>query len=97
MNTEAIMLIGALLALAVFYILIPLALHMYGRYKDRRALRCPETGKLTSVQIEAGRAAGTSLFGKTKLRIQDCARWPERRDCGQECLFKPPFPSSGPI
>lgn len=97
MNTEMIMLIGALLTLAVLYILAPMALHFYARYKERRALRCPDTRRLTSVQIDAGRAAGTSLFGKPKLRIRDCARWPERKDCGQGCLLKPPFPSSRPI
>ncbi len=86
------MLIGAILTLAALFILAPISLHVYGRYRLRKALWCPETGHCASVQINAGRAAGSSLFGEPKLRVKDCARWPERRDCDQGCLTNPPFP-----
>lgn len=97
MYPEPLMLIGAILALAALFILAPVTLHVYGRYRRRRALRCPETGRLTPVQINAGRAAKTSLFGEPKLRVKNCARWPEKRNCAQECLLKTPFPTNGVI
>ncbi len=92
MYGNPMMLLGALLALAVLFVLAPLTLHIYGRYRERSALRCPETGRLTSVQVDASKAARTALFGDPTLRIKDCARWPEKKECAQGCLDIPPFP-----
>ena len=92
MYGNPMMLMGALLALAVLFVLAPLTMHIFWRYRERSALRCPETGRLTSVQVDAGKAARTSMFGDPKLRIKDCARWPEKKNCNQKCLEIPPFP-----
>jgi hypothetical protein len=92
MYSESFMLIGAIMTLAALFVLTPVTLHVYGRYRDQRALRCPETGRLTSVQIDAGKAARSALFREPKLRIETCARWPERKSCNQKCLDIPPFP-----
>lgn len=92
MNPESLMLIGAIMALAVLFVLTPVTLHIYGRYQDRRALRCPETDRMTSVQIDAGKAAQSALFGEPKIQVEDCARWPAKENCAQGCLDIPPFP-----
>lgn len=92
MYENPMMLLGALLSLAALFVFAPVALHVYGRYRERCALRCPETGRLTSVQVDAGRAARSSLVGDPKLRVRDCARWPAKKDCDQKCLEVPPFP-----
>ncbi len=92
MNPESFMLIGAIMALAVLFVLTPMTLHVYGLYRDRKEFRCPETDRLTSVQISAGKAAISSLFGKPKIRIKGCANWPEKKNCAQKCLEIPPFP-----
>ncbi len=92
MNPELLMLIGAIVALAVLFTLTPVALHVYGLYRDRKELRCPETGRQTSVQIGAGKAAISSLFGEPKIRIEDFANWPGKKNCAQKCLDIPPFP-----
>jgi hypothetical protein len=66
-------------ALAVFFV-------VRGRYRGDRIIACPETGRPEAVRLDARRAAVSSLVGPTKMRLEWCSRWPERRDCGQECL-----------
>jgi hypothetical protein len=56
------------------------------RYTGDRILICPETGQAQAVRVDARHAASTALAGEALLRLDSCTRWPERRDCGQECL-----------
>lgn len=58
----------------------------YRRYRGKGVLICPETGKPVSVELDARRAVETELTGERKFSLQACSRWPERADCGQECL-----------
>jgi hypothetical protein len=58
----------------------------YHTYRDGRTVNCPETHAPVSVRFHALRAAWSSLSGRPKLRLADCTRWPERADCGQECI-----------
>lgn len=92
MNPELLILTGAIVALAVLFTLTPVALHVYGLYRERKELKCPKTGHLTSVQIWARKAAISSLFGEPKIRVIGCANWPEKKNCAQKCLEIPPFP-----
>jgi hypothetical protein len=59
---------------------------VYHTYREARTVNCPETHAPVSVRFNALRAAWSSLSGATKLRLADCTRWPERADCGQECI-----------
>ncbi len=90
--SELLMVIGTISALAVLFILTPVTLHVYGLYQDPKELKCPETGRLTSVQIGAGKAAISSLFGEPKIRIEGCANWPGKKNCARKCLDISPFP-----
>ncbi len=94
MYSESLILIGAIVALAVMINLTLVTLHVYGLYRDRKELKCPETGRLTPVQIGAGKAAISSLFGEPKIRVKGCANWPEKKNCAQKCLEIQPFPYS---
>ncbi|MGB0047295.1 MAG: hypothetical protein WBP70_07595, partial [Terriglobales bacterium] len=58
----------------------------YRIYRDGRTVNCPETHAPVSVRFNALRAAWSSLSGPPKLQLADCTRWPERADCGQECV-----------
>ncbi len=58
----------------------------YHTYREGRTVNCPETHAPVSVRFNALRAAWSSLSGPPNLRLADCTRWPERGDCGQECI-----------
>lgn len=62
------------------------ALRTYFTFHGSRLITCPETHKVETVDVAARKAALTALFGGAKLRLDHCSRWPERQDCGQECL-----------
>jgi hypothetical protein len=59
---------------------------IFHAYREGRTVDCPETQAPVSVRFNALRAAWTGLAGPPKLRLADCTRWPERADCGQECI-----------
>lgn len=79
----------AVVAVGVLFVLLPLVAHTFARFRAPRALRCPETGAGATVEIDAGRAAFTSAFGLPRLRARWCSLWPARRGCAEECLELP--------
>lgn len=59
------------------------------RMKGARVITCPETRETAAVEVDATRATLTSIFkGETDYRLTSCTRWPERADCGQECVVE---------
>lgn len=62
----------------------------YRAYRSRRVVTCPETGELAGVDVDAVRVARSAWLGPLDLRLRNCARWPERAGCGQECLSQLP-------
>lgn len=83
---EPLVLIAAIVALAIFYVFVPLAAHTYRRYRKWRGVRCPESKGFAEIHIDARRAAVSSVFGKAQLRIKRCSLWPARRGCAERCL-----------
>ncbi|MBI3990325.1 MAG: hypothetical protein HY347_12000 [candidate division NC10 bacterium] len=81
--------VAAVVALGVLYVLLPVVAQTFLRYRRTKVLRCPEAGKEAEVGIDAARAAYTSAFGQPQLQVEDCSLWPERKDCGQDCLGLP--------
>ena len=76
------------LALAVglfVYRAIP-GIPAYFNYRGERLITCPETHKTEAVDVAAGEAAVGAFLSEPTLRLVECSRWPERQDCGQECL-----------
>jgi len=58
----------------------------YRLYRRVQVITCPETQAPVAVKLHVVRAAATSLSGNADLRVKSCSRWPEKRNCGQECL-----------
>jgi len=58
------------------------------KFRGKRAITCPENYLPTGVTIDARHAAATALGGHPELRLSQCSRWPEKGDCGQDCLFQ---------
>jgi hypothetical protein len=62
------------------------AVRTYLLNRDPRLVSCPETKSPAAVQLNAARAARDAVFGKPQLHLEQCSQWPERKNCGQECL-----------
>jgi hypothetical protein len=58
----------------------------YFQYRGKRLVTCPETHKTVTVELDAKEAAREALTQKPRMQLSECTRWPERKDCGQECL-----------
>jgi hypothetical protein len=56
------------------------------KYRGRMVITCPENLRPAGVSVDAGHAAATGFGGHTEFRLSDCSRWPEKADCGRECL-----------
>jgi hypothetical protein len=78
----------AVLLVAGIYFGIRYFVRARQKFSGERVIICPETGKQAMVEVDAARAAATSLLGRTDLRLENCWRWPIRQDCGQECLLQ---------
>ena len=96
-----ILVILAVLGIGTVLVVLPVALTTLAEHREPRSLLCPETGLPAAVQVDAGRATRGALFGRTRLAVQSCSRWPERRGCAQGCLsplvaaILPPATSAG--
>ncbi|HEV2732577.1 MAG TPA: hypothetical protein VGV15_21305 [Terriglobales bacterium] len=80
----ALTLLAMAIGLAVFRA-IPV-LHTYFLYRGKRLVTCPETLKTPAVGVAARTAAASAFLGEPTFRLDRCSRWPERQNCGQECL-----------
>jgi hypothetical protein len=83
--SAALWLMALIIAAGAIYVLLPVVADSFRRFRGSREVTCPETGRLASVRLDAGRAAATSAIGPPRLKITDCSRWPERGDCDQTC------------
>ncbi len=75
--------IGAATALLLLFFF---GVRAYMRFRGVRLVTCPETRKPAALDLDAVRGVTSRAFGKQTLRLQNCSRWPERRNCGRECL-----------
>ena len=74
------------LALAIA---VPVGLAMMPVWRTQRGVRqvrCPATGVCCSVALDRWHALRMHAIGDYELRAKSCTAWPERCDCGQECL-----------
>ena len=65
---------------------LAIALRLYLQFRGKRLVACPENLQMTAVSVDAGSLALQSLTGIPRVRVNECSRWPERKNCGQECL-----------
>lgn len=58
----------------------------YMLYRGQRLVTCPETSKPAAVHVDALKVAWVAMTGKQWIGLDQCSRWPERQNCGQDCL-----------
>lgn len=73
--------------LAVFVVVVgAVAAFNYFRYRGARFVTCPENQRTEAVRVDAGEAAVSAAMGNPHLILSECTRWPELKDCDQDCL-----------
>jgi hypothetical protein len=83
-----LILVVIIVGFATLYFVVPFAIGAYLRYRGRMVVTCPETRKVVGVEVDVKHAALTAAFGHPDLKLRSCTRWPEKKDCGQECLLQ---------
>src|SRR6266568_3336490 len=87
MTVTLLIIIGVLaLAVGLFVFRAIPGIRAYFDYRGKRLITCPETHKPEAVDVAASEAAIGAFLSEPTLRLRECSRWPERQDCGQECL-----------
>jgi hypothetical protein len=84
--TILIALVVLALTAALFMIRAIPGVRAYFGYRGKHLITCPETHKPEAVDVAAAEAALGAFLSEPTLRLKQCSRWPERQDCGQECL-----------
>ncbi len=80
--------IVAIFALGWIYVLAPVAVDTFMRYRKTRTVMCPEKTTPAEIQIDAGQAALLAVAGKTALQIRHCTLWATGKcDCAQGCAL----------
>lgn len=77
---------------AVAAIVVYLLYRVYGsartyfQFRGKRLVTCPENHRTAAVDLDARQAAREAFTHKPKMQLTECSRWPNRKDCGQQCL-----------
>ncbi len=80
-----VFLIFAIAGIALLSVLA-MGVWRYRWWSGTRVTTCPATQRPAAVDVDAMHAALTTVVGHRVLRLQQCSNWPQRRNCGQECL-----------
>jgi len=88
MTVSVLTIIIAVLVLAagLFIVRAVPGARAYFKYRGQRLVTCPETHRPEAVDVAAGEAGLGVFFSEPTLRLRECSRWPERENCGQDCL-----------
>ena len=74
----------AIVILAAPYFLLPLALGVFNGHRSRKIIKCPESGELAEVELNALRADSPSR--KASFEVRECSLWTQRNGCNQTCV-----------
>lgn len=84
--TMLVLIIVLVLAVGLFIFRAIPGVRAYFGYRGKRLVTCPETHAPAAVNVAASEAAIGAFLKEPTLRLNECSRWPEREQCGQECL-----------
>jgi hypothetical protein len=86
MATEQYLGIALLVIAAAFLIRRLVAAGHTWRYHGLMLVTCPETRKPAAVRVATFRSALGEFLHTGQNRLSQCSRWPQRRDCAQDCV-----------
>jgi hypothetical protein len=56
------------------------------KYHGLMLVTCPETRKPAAIKVGTIRVALREFVNRGHIELCSCSRWPERRDCDQDCV-----------
>lgn len=83
---KPLLMIAVIAGIGLVYVVLPVMLDAFMRYRKIRRVNCPEEKKTALMNVDAKAAALAAAQGKTQRRVTNCSLWPEKRDCAQRCL-----------
>lgn len=84
--TKPLLVLTAVFALGLAYVVFPVMMQAYMSYRKNRQVRCPEEQENAIIKIDAKTAAFGAAQGKVLLQVRNCTLWPQKRGCDQRCL-----------
>lgn len=86
MFTNPLLLIAGIVAIGLVFVMIPVFIDAYRRYRYRKVITCPQTHSLAEVNIKAGLGALGAAVGRPVMRVNNCSLWPKRKGCDENCV-----------
>ena len=84
--TNALMLIAVIVLFGLLFVVVPVVFDAYQRYRQRKAITCPETSGPAEVALKTRLAAFGAAFGKPWLQVGNCSLWPKKQGCDEKCV-----------
>jgi hypothetical protein len=81
-----LLLVVVIVATGLLFVVAPVVADAYARYRNGKALKCPETHGAAEVTLNTHRAALAAAFGKPILRVKSCSLWPQKSGCAEKCV-----------
>jgi hypothetical protein len=69
------LLIAGIVTLGLYFVIAPVFVDSYRRYRNRRTIVCPDTDQIAEVEVKALHAGLTSVLGKQQARVKWCSLW----------------------
>jgi nucleotide-binding universal stress UspA family protein len=82
------LILSALVALALVYVAVPVAVAAFRQWRRPWRLTCPRAGAVAQIRVDAVRASLAEVLGQ-RPEIDHCSLWPALLGCRQECLALP--------
>ncbi len=79
------LLVAAVVAAVALFLTVRLT-RTYLAAHGTRVVPCPENHRKAEVALDARAAALSGVLHAPVLRLRSCTRWPEKQNCGQDCL-----------
>ena len=82
-----LLLILVICTTGILFVIAPVVIDIYVRYRGGKVLNCPEQGDGTAeVMLNTHRAALGAAYGKPILLVKRCSLWPQKRGCAEKCV-----------
>jgi hypothetical protein len=88
MDTTVSLLIVIVVFAVALWFGIRWAVRAFSRYRGPQIVTCPETKDPAIVEVDSLHASLTAAVGLPDIRLENCSRWPMKKECGQECLME---------